>query len=299
MPSMNRRDLFSLCAGAAAAVSLDAQQPARGPQGKRFQKAVKLGMVGAGKTLAEKFLVLQRAGFDGVELDSPNGFELAEVRAAVEQSGVVIPGVVDSVHWNKPFSDPDAAVRAAGRKALEQALRDCKAYGGSSVLVVPAVVSKQVPYWDAWWRSQDELRQLLPLAAELQVQILIENVWNRFLLGPTELARYVDELASPWVGVHFDAGNLVQFGYPEQWVPILGHRIHKVDVKDYVRGKGGYDGFKVALNDGEADWPSITAALRAAGYRGWFTAEMAGGDEAYLTDLAQRMDRFLGDGEVK
>lgn len=297
MPSINRRDLFSLCAGAAAAVSFDGEP--RAPQGKRFHKAVKLGMVGTGKTLAEKFAVLQRAGFDGVELDSPNGFELAEVRAAVEHSGVVIPGVVDSVHWNKPFSDPDAAVRAAGRKALEQALRDCKAYGGSSVLVVPAVVNKQVPYWDAWWRSQDELRQLLPLAAELQVQILIENVWNRFLLGPTELARYVDELASPWVGVHFDAGNLVQFGCPEQWVPILGHRIQKVDVKDYVRGRTGYDGFKVGLNEGEADWPGITAALRAVGYRGWFTAEMAGGDEAYLTDLAQRMDRFLGDGEVK
>lgn len=297
MQPIDRRELFSLCAGTAASLAAGPERASQAPQDKRRRKAVKIGMVKDGKTLLDKFTVLQRCGFDGVELDSPNDHSVDEVLAAKQATGLEVPGVVDAVHWQQPFSDPDASVRAAGRKALERALRDCKAYGGSSVLVVPAVVKKQVPYWDAWWRSQQELRQLLPLAAELQVQILIENVWNRFLLGPTELQRYVDELCSPWVGVHLDPGNLVQFGFPEHWVPILGPRIKKVDVKDYVRGKANYDGFQVAVGDGEADWPAIVAALEAIGYRGWFTAEVAGGDEAYLRDLAQRMDRFLADGK--
>ncbi|GAB4154246.1 MAG: sugar phosphate isomerase/epimerase [Planctomycetota bacterium] len=301
---MNRRELLASAAGlsfladrATAAREPDPREPERArdtrPSARTYSKAVKIGMVAAGSTLAEKFAILKRAGFDGVELDSPSGLDLDEVLAAKKETGLEIPGVVDSAHWQKPLSDPDASVRAEGLKALRKAMTDCKACGGTSVLLVPAVVTKKVPYWDAWWRSQQEIRKVLPLAAELEVRILIENVWNRFLLGPTELARYVDELASPWVGIHFDAGNLVQFGYPEHWVPILGHRIHKVDVKDYVRGKANYDGFGVKLNEGETDWPAVVAALRAIGYRGWFTAEMAGGDEAYLADLASRMDRFL------
>lgn len=294
MEPLSRRDLFALSAAAALTQGLPAHMPQQPkPPRRGFRKAVKIGMVEAGATLAEKFAILRDCGFDGVELDSPSGLTHDEVLAAKAKTGLEIPGVVDSVHWSKPFSDPSPAVREEGRKALEIALRDAKAFGCSSVLVVPAVVQKHVSYLDAWQRSQAELRQLLPLAAELKVQIAIENVWNKFLLGPTELARYVDELASPWVGVHFDAGNLVTFGYPEHWVPILGKRILKVDVKEFVRGRAGGQGFDAKLNEGDTDWPAVVSALRAIGYEGWFTAEMNGGDAAYLKDLGKRMDAFL------
>lgn len=294
MTTISRRQLFCWSATSLVAGSrLLANGPMPSTPPSRCRKAVKYDMVRTGGSVAEKFELLRRCGFDGVELDSPNGLSRDEVLRARDATGLAIPGVVDSEHWGKPLSDPDANVRALGVAALTTALRDCKAYGGTSVLLVPAVVTKQVTYADAWERSQAEVRKVLPLAAELQIRILIENVWNRFLIGPTELARYVDELASPWVGVHFDAGNLVKFGYPEQWVPILGKRIHKVDVKDYKDGRAGDAGFDVALNDGDTDWPAVVRALRDIGYDGWFTAEMAGGGEDHLRDLAARMDKFL------
>lgn len=305
--SLSRRSFLVASAGALAGSSLAASPAsasaplpvpvpgtANGP-GRPWapKKAVKYGMVDVKGSLLDHFAVLRDCGFDGVELDSPGDWKLDEVLAAKEKTGLQVPGVVDSVHWGKPLSDPDEAVRAQGRAGLERAIRDAKAVGASSVLLVPAVVQKKVPYLDAWTRSQDEVKKLLPLAAELQIHVLIENVWNHFLLGPTELARYVDELQSPWAGVHFDAGNLVQFGWPEHWVPVLGKRIKKVDVKDYKRGKANYDGFQVKLNDGDADWPSIVAALKQVGYDGWFAAEVAGGDATWLKELAGRMDAFL------
>ncbi len=253
-------------------------------------KAVKYGMVEEGSTVLEKFEILRECGFDGVEMDSPNGLATADVLAAKTKTGLEIPGTVDSVHWNKPLSANEEAIRAEGLEAARTALRDCKAYGGTSTLLVPAVVKKDVYYGDAWARSQKEIRKLLPLLDELGIDLLIENVWNGFLLGPTELARYVDELEHPRVGVHFDPGNLVKFGHPEHWVPILGARIRKVDVKDFSRGKAG---FGVALNEGDTDWPSVMKQLRAIGYDGWFTAEMRAGDRAYLKDVAARMDSFL------
>ncbi len=261
------------------------------------KKAVKLGMVGGSGTLLEKFTLLKKLGFDGVELDSPNGLDRAEVLDARDASGLAIHGVVDSVHWSKPLSDPDEAVRRAGIEALVTALRDAKAYGASSALLVPAVVSKGVSYRDAYERSVACIREVLPLAAELEIHIALENVWNNFLLSPLELCRYIDEFESPWIGSYFDVGNVVRFAWPEHWIEALGPRILKVDVKEYSRKKqndeGLWKGFAVELHEGDCDWPAVMKAFDAIGYSGWFTAEIPGGGEERLRDIAARMDRIF------
>ena len=115
----------------------------------QYRKACKFGMT-RGKTLGERFQSAKDAGFDGVEMDSPNGLSTDEVVAAAREVGIRIPGVVDSVHWQITLSDPDAAKREEGRKALETAIRDSHAYGGTSVLLVPAVCGKSVPEAAAW-----------------------------------------------------------------------------------------------------------------------------------------------------
>ena len=271
-----------------------AQDPA--PQGS-FRKAVKIGMVQPGDTLEQKFALLAELGWDGVELDSPNGWSTEEVLAARDATGLPIHGVVDSVHWSKPFSHPDPTVRAEGRAALETALRDAAAYGASTVLVVPAVVDAEVSYAAAWERAHAEIARVLPLAEELGVAIAFENVWNHFLLSPLEAARWVDSFGSPAVGFYFDVGNVLRYGWPVHWIEALGERILKVDVKEYSRKRmneeGPWKGFGVELHEGDCDWPAVVAALRATGYSGWFTAEVAGGDRARLERLATDLDRIL------
>ena len=140
------------------------------------------------------------------------------------------------------MSDPDPAVREEGLNGLKQALRDARRYGASSVLFVAAVVKKEVSYADAYKRSQEEIRKALPLAEELGVKIAVENVWNHFLLSPLEAARYVDEFNSPWIGWHFDVGNVITFGWPEQWIRILGKRIQKLHIKEFSREKANREG---------------------------------------------------------
>ena len=264
---------------------------------KRFKKAVKLGMVRIKGTLLDKFKLLKELGFDGVELNSPNSYKLKDVLTAKEKTGLEIPGVVDSVHWGQPLSHPDPNVRAKGVAGLEQALRDAKAYGGTSALLVPAVVSKTVTYADAYKRSQAEIKKVLPLAEKLGIKIALENVWNNFLLSPLETARYVDEFKSDKVVVHFDVGNVVRYGWPEDWIRTLGKRIFKLDVKEYSRKKardeGVVKGFRVKLLEGDCDWPAVMKALKDIGYRGWGTAEIPGGGRERLKEIAQRMDRIF------
>ncbi len=294
MGAMRRRDFIKTGTLGIAGLSLMRAAKLEGT----IKKAVKFGMVQEdGLSVLEKFQLLQELGFDGVEMDSPSNLDRDEVIAASQVSGLPIHGVVDSVHWQKTLSDPDAAVRAEGLAGLSTALRDAHAYGASTVLLVPAVVNKQVSYVDAYVRSQLEVRKVLPLAAELGVKIAFENVWNMFLLSPLECVRYVDEFESDLVGWYFDVGNVVNYGWPEHWIRTLGHRILKLDIKEYSRAKrdqeGPYAGFRVPLGEGDCDWPAVVEALSEIGYEGWATAEIAGGDKERLREIAERMDRIL------
>jgi len=239
---------------------------------------------------------VKAAGFEGAEMDSH--MDQDEVVRARDEVGLVIPSVCGSKHWSKPLSHPDPKVRAEGLAALEQTLRDAKRYGASSVLLVPAVVNKEVSYDQAYTRSQAEIRKAIPLAEELGVKIAVENVWNHFLLSPLEAARYVDEFNTPAVGWHFDVGNVINYGWPEQWIRILGKRIQKFHIKEFSRNRrdkeGLWKGFDVALLEGDDDWPTVMKAVDEIGYQGWVMTEQGGGDTPQgLRDLVQRLDRIL------
>ncbi|MCP4837273.1 MAG: sugar phosphate isomerase/epimerase [Phycisphaera sp.] len=268
---------------------------------RALKTAVKIEMVADGETLEEKFALLKEIGFDGVELPSPNQWTVEEVVAARDATGLPVHGVVCSEHWKSPLNHPDPEVRAKCIAAVREAIADAKAYGATSVLVVPAVVNKSMPYDEAWRLSRESILQVLPDAEEAGIDIAFENVWNNFLLSPREAAEYVDSFGSKRVGWYFDVGNLVAYGWPEQWIRILGPRIMKIDVKEYSRKKlddeGRWAGFGVKLTEGDCDWPAVMRALDDIGYQGWMTAEIQGGDRAWLEDVDVRMDRIAASGE--
>jgi hexulose-6-phosphate isomerase len=244
--------------------------------------------------------MIKEAGFAGLEISS--GLDRDEVLKARDATGLTIASVVDSVHWEKTLADPNPDVRAAGLEGLKTSLHDCKAYGATSVLLVPAVVNKTVSYDDAWTLSRSEVGKVTGLAEELGVKIAIENVWNHFLLSPLEAARYVDEFRSPALSWHFDVGNSINNGWPEQWIRILGGRIHKLHIKEYSRKKrdqeGMWKGFEVEYLEGDNDWPAVMKALDETGYKGWGTAEPAywpkGVElQARLRQISEKLDQIF------
>ncbi len=250
-------------------------------------------------TVQERFQLLRDAGFAGVEVAS--AMDQAEVLAARDATGLQIPSVVVSTHWAKPLTHPSAEVRAVGLEGLRQGLRDAKAYGAKSVLLVPGIVNRDVSYADAYTRSIEEIKKVVPLAESLGVAIAIENVWNAFLLSPLEAAAYVDSFKSPMVRWHFDVGNVVNIGWPQQWIQILGPRIATVHVKEYSRKlrdeQGPRAGFQAELLTGDSDWPAVMAALEAIGYGGWLISEQSRTpnltDAAWLSRLSAQMDQVI------
>jgi hexulose-6-phosphate isomerase len=197
-------------------------------------------------------------------------------------------------HWEAPLSSADPEVVKRSVRGMETSLRNAALWGADAVLLVPAVVDASTSYRDAYTRSQRVIReQLIPRAAEHKITIAVEEVWNKFLLSPLEFARYVDELDSPWLKVYFDVGNVVFYGYPQDWIRALGSRIVKVHLKDFTLDRPNGRFFWKNLGDGDIDWPEVRRALTEIDYRGYVTTEVEGGDARYLADLATRVDRFI------
>ncbi len=248
-------------------------------------------------SILDKFKLVKSLGFDGVEMDSPNELNIEEVIEAAATAGIEIPGVVNSVHWQNPMSHPDPEVRKACTDSMVLALNECRDLGGSTVLLVPGVVNEEIRYDQAWDRSTEEIKKLIPVAMDTGVKIAIENVWNNFLISPLEAARFVDQFESDMIGWYFDVGNVVRYGWPEHWIRILAHRILKIDVKEYSRTKqqeeGIWKGFDVELGEGDSDWEKVNRALAEIGYSGWGSAEVRGGDRERLKEISDRMDRIF------
>lgn len=255
-----------------------------------LKKALKYGMIGGGGSVEDRFRRALACGFQGVELDSPMEIDRAEVVKARNATDMVIHGVVDSIHWKDTLSSPNEAVRAKGLQGLLTAIEDCKTYGGTTALLVPGVVNKDATFDQCWERSTAEVKKAIPAAEKAGVKIAIETVWNNFITTPDQLVKYVDQFDSPWVGAYFDISNMIKYGVPPaDWIRKLGKRMLKFDFKGYSNEKKW-----VGISEGDENWPEVLKALDEVGYSGWATAEVGGGDEKVLKDIAARMDKVLG-----
>jgi hexulose-6-phosphate isomerase len=257
-----------------------------------LKKGLVLSMVPSKLSQADRFKIVRDAGFEVVQAPTTSDERAAEeIKKAADAVNIRIDSVMNMDHWQYPLSSSDPAVVEKSLAGMRTSLHNAKLWGSDVVLLVPAVVNPQTSYRDAWTRSQKEIRKLLPLAEELKVVIGIEEVWNKFLLSPLEMTSYVNEFQSPWVKTWFDVGNVLLYGYPQDWIRTLGKSIVKVHVKDFKRKQDGYAW--VNLGDGDVDWSAVGDAFAGTGYSGSVIAELAGGDEAYLRDVSARMDRLL------
>jgi hexulose-6-phosphate isomerase len=263
-------------------------------KGPWLKKAVKFSMIQTKGSVLEKFELAKKCGFLGLEMDSPSNVNPQEAVTAQDKTGVVIHGVIDSIHWNQRLSDPDAAVREKGLQGLLTALKDAHTYGAETCLLVPgAVRDKETENFEqAWERSTEQVKKAIPTAEKLGVKICIETVWNEFLTTPEHLIKYVDQFQNPIVGAYFDISNMIKYGVPPaEWIRRLGKRLYKFDFKGYSKSKQW-----VAIGEGDEDWPEVLRALKEVGYSGWATSEVSGGGEERLMDISRRMDKVLGLG---
>ena len=264
-------------------------------------------------TVKESLSLAKKAGFEGVEL-ALNGEgelslqstqqEIAEIRKTAEDMGLKLYSLSCGLCWDYRLSDDDANMRRKAKDMIKKQLETAKILGADTILVIPGVVNvefsmpeKKVAYDVVYERALEGVNELKVYAEDLQVNIGLENVWNKFLLSPMEMRDFIDKIGSDYVGSYLDIGNVLYCGYPEDWVRILGKRIKKVHFKDYRMQAGGLHGF-VDLLAGDVNYPEVVKALQEVGYDDWVSAEMIPNykyhTDAIIYNTSNAMDRILG-----
>ncbi len=281
---MNRRQFIQaggiLVAGAAAS-SMEKRAAAQ-EAGEHIRKAVGWGMIDRSLTVEDRFRLAKDVGFAGIEVTRHTKEEATEPQAlarASEKIGIPIHGVVNGTY-------PD----------LEAAIDDAETFGATTVLHV-ARTDPTGSYMENYRETQELIRKAVPHAERKKIKILVENVWATFLIEPLTMARYIDELGSPWVQAYFDVGNVMRWGYPQHWIEVLGKRIVKIHIKEFslkiAMREGMAKGFDLPIGQGDIDWARVRAELKKIGFQGWATAEVSGGDRRKIADISSQMDRVL------
>jgi L-ribulose-5-phosphate 3-epimerase len=289
---LSRRKMIASSLGAAAAM-VTAKAATRLP----IRKAVLWSMLPSSLSELDKFQLAKDSNFAEIECQTtPDKAKAEEILEASRKTGIRIHSVMNMDHWKYPLSSANQSDVDRSIAGMETSLHNAKLWGADTVLLVPGVVNAETPYEQCYERSQANIRKLIPLAKEQGVVIAVEEVWNKFLISPVDFARYVDSFNSPQIRAYFDVGNVVLYGFPQQWIRTLGKRIVKLHIKDFYFRKG--ETKWVNLGEGDIQWKQIYSALAEIGYSGTATVELSGGDGVYLKDVSARFEKILAGDQV-
>lgn len=249
-----------------------------------------------------------RAGFNGIELwmeneykNSPNinllstPDQLREIYQLSLLYDIKLSSLSTNLFWIYSLTDNDIAKREKALKIVRKMIDAAKILHCDTILIVPGAVTEDVAYDTAYERALAGLNEIKSYAEKNEIYVGIENVWNKFLLSPLEMKRFLAEVACDFVRLYFDVGNVISWGFPEQWIKILGNQIVRIHIKDFDCSVGNIRGFK-GLFEGSMNYAAVMDALNEKHYNSYLTAEIEydGGDVAeFITKIKQGLVKII------
>lgn len=256
-------------------------------------------------SLEQSFGLAKKAGFESIEVNISEDGEInlsstqkqtEKIVESAGKSGIQISSLSTGLFWKYSLTSPDSETRKKAIGIVKKMLEVASWLETDAILIVPGMVTEDVPYDEAYIRSQEAVKELVPAAEKYKVTICVENVWNKFLLSPLEMRDFVLSFKSEHVMAYFDVGNVLAFGYPEHWIKVLGKLIKRVHIKDFKTTVATLPGF-VNLLEGDVRWPQVMEAFQKAGYDGFFTAELFPPKfypETLIYGTSASMDKIMG-----
>lgn len=258
-----------------------------------MRKGICFGCLPGALTVEERFALAARAGYHGVEIGTlADAAERERYLAAARAHGLEIPSIMASGHWAHPLSSSDEAQRQLGLANIRDSVDTALAVGAGVVLVVPAVINDEQLYRDAYCLAVCSMQEVAGYAAQHGIRLGVENVWNRFALTPREMRQFIEEIASPAVGLYFDCGNILNYGYPQAWIRELGDLLLKVHVKDFDVNTRQFR----HLLQGSVNWIAVRQALGEVGYDDYLTVELPpypSYPDQMAIDSSHHLDRII------
>ena len=227
-----------------------------------------------------------------LRFDTPE-VEFRRVLGMAKDHGLAISSLLTISQFYYSLTHHDVEIRQKGIELVTQLIDLAAIMEAPNILLIPGLVNSHVAYEDALNRLEDAIWIVKERAESRNVGIGIENIWGKMLYSPLEMRDFVDRFNTPSVGVHFDVGNVIQFGHPDQWIRILGgDRLKSIHIKDYLESVNNIRGF-THLFQGDVPWESTMSSLRDVGYEGFLIAEVPPYKfcpEEGIRDISRKMD---------
>lgn len=242
----------------------------------------------------ERLTAAGQAGYDFVEISIDESEERlarldwsasqrAELRHAIDNSGVQIMTMCLSGHRKYPLGSHTPEIRQQGGEILRKAIE----FAGDVGLRVVQVMA-----YDVFYETSDEethanflegLERGTRWAGQCGVMLGLENLDTPFVDSVRKALAVTHEIDSPWLHLYPDIGNLAAAGYcPPDELMLAKGQILGVHIKDalprIIRG--------VPFGDGIVPFRESFQALVRAGFWGLLGVEMWGAMHADQDPLA-------------
>lgn len=216
------------------------------------------------------------SGFEkskALTFDSPEN-AIKEVKKIAANNGLAVSSLLTFAQFYYTLMHPDDRIWNTGIDLVHRLMDFAVVMEAPNLLVVPGVVDSRVSYDFGYKRLEEAFWKLKEAAEEKKVGLGLENIWGKIFYSPFEMRDFVDKFDSPYIGVHFDVGNVIQYGFPEQWIRMLGKkRLLNIHLKDYSEAINNIRGFTY-LFQGSVPWGRVMDALEEIEYDGYLIAEV-------------------------
>ena len=258
---------------------------------------------------AEKLATAKQLGFDFVEISVDESEERLsrldwsakqreELSHAFANAQVPLLSMCFSGHRKYPLGSRDPQVRQTSLELMAKAIDFAAAMGIRVIQLAGYDVYYETPGQDTRELFIKGLRQAAGMAARRQVMLAIEIMDTPFINSIQKYLEFDRLIASPWLTVYPDVGNL------SAWRNDVGaeltqgiSRIVGVHVKETKQvGSSSSGQFRdVPFGEGDVDFVSTFRTLKQLDYQGPFVIEMWG--DSLPDPLAEiaRSRRFVCD----
>lgn len=239
-------------------------------------------------TYEEAIEAIADAGYDGIELlfDEPHLYppttdadDLAAVEETLDERGLAISNcnafmltAIEGFH-HPSYVEPDQEYRQERIDYTREALRQADALGAEYVSIEPGGPLPEGRDYE-WGMDTfaESLREVIPVAEELGVDLLVEPEPDLLIETTDEFLDFLDRIDSPAVGCNFDAGHLFCVGEdPAEAVEVLAEYSAHYHLEDIPEDRTHEH---TQLGDGAMDIDGFLEAVADTGYDGFVTVEL-------------------------
>ena len=239
-------------------------------------------------TVQEALARIARLGFKGVEImcDRPHLYppdfdagKLADLKSRLDAHGLHVTNLNSFTlfavgdTYLPSWIEPEAERRAIRVRHTLECLRVAKALGARNISIPPGgPLEKGMTRPEAFRLFYQGLEQVLPLAEELDVKVLVEPEPALLMERTAEFKPFIREIRSSALGLNFDIGHFYCAGEDpaaalEELFAWVGH----MHVEDIAASR---EHRHLIAGVGAIDFASVFGAMARLGYTGDISLEL-------------------------